>query len=312
VRYREALGLRVSEVGFGGWVVGGDLYGVGDDVARALVKRALDLGINFFDTADVYGRGRSEALLGEWLRGHDVVISTKVGYDFYGGGRPARRFDPQYLEVAVSRSAERLGRRPSILMLHNPPAGAIREVAGYVLSRRGVWADYVGAALGPEVDVLEEGLAALGAGLDALMFVFNILEQEPGLELIRRGAGRILLARVPHASDVLTDRFKPEFPPEDHRSLRPREWLVRARRLVEAEIAPLARELGLSLGQYAVKFVLSFPVTSVVVTATSLEELEEYASASDGKPLPRDHLERIGEFWARYGEALRSPPPASA
>jgi aryl-alcohol dehydrogenase-like predicted oxidoreductase len=86
VRYREALGLRVSEVGFGGWVVGSDLYRVDDDVAKALVKKALDLGINFFDTADVYGRGRSEALLGEWLRGHDVVILTKVGYDFYGGG----------------------------------------------------------------------------------------------------------------------------------------------------------------------------------------------------------------------------------
>ncbi|AFA40250.1 putative oxidoreductases (related to aryl-alcohol dehydrogenases) [Pyrobaculum oguniense TE7] len=304
MRYRETLGLRLSEIGFGAWVVGSDLYRLDDDTARRLVKRALDLGINLFDTADVYGRGRSEELLGQWLKGYDVVISTKVGYDFYSGAKPARRYDPQYLEFAVSKSVERLGRRPDILMLHNPPADAVKSAAEYALSKRGVWADRIGAALGPETNVLAEGLAALEAGYDALMFVFNILEQEPALELVGRGAGRILLARVPHASDVLTDRFKPEFPPEDHRSLRKKEWLIKARKLVEAEVAPLAKELGYTLGQYALKFVLSFPVTSVLVTATSVEELEEYAEASDGKPLPRDHLEALREFWTKHRKEL--------
>ena len=298
MHYRESMGLRISEISFGGWVVGSDLYKVDDDTAKRLVKRAIDLGINFFDTADVYGRGRSEKLLGEWLKGHDVVISTKVGYDFYNGPRPERRFDPEYLEFAVAKSSERLGVKPRLLMLHNPPLGAIKTSARYVLAKRGQWADYIGVALGPETNVLAEGIAALEEGYDALMFVFNLLEQEPGLELIRRGAGRILLARVPHASDVLTDRFRPEFPPDDHRSLRKREWLLKARRLVEAEIIPLAKELGLTLGQYALKFVLSFPITSVVITATSVEELEEYAEASDGRPLPRHHLQKIAEFWS--------------
>ncbi len=285
-------------------MVGSDLYKLDDEDARRLVNKAVDLGITLFDTADVYGRGRSEELLGRWLKGYDVVISTKVGYDFYHYEKPTRRFDPEYLSWAAARSAERLGRRPDVLMLHNPPAEAVRKTAPWLKAQRGILARCVGAALGPETYVLEEGLAALNAGLDVVMFVFNILEQDPGMEFIKRGGG--LLVRVPDATGVLTDRFSPN--PTDHRSLRPREWLVKARALVEREIAPLARELGLTLAQYAVKYVLSFPVASVVVTATTPEELEEYAAASDGRPLPRDHLERLEEFWRRHGATLSAAP----
>jgi Predicted oxidoreductases (related to aryl-alcohol dehydrogenases) len=144
----------------------------------------------------------------------------------------------------------------------------------------------------------------LEAGLDAVMFVFNILEQDPGRVFIRRG-GRGLLVRVPDATGVLTDRFNPN--PTNHRSLRPREWMLKARAVAEREVAPLARELGLTLAQYAVKYVFSFPVASVVVTATAPEELEEYA-ASDGRHLPRDHLERLEELWRRHGATLSAAP----
>jgi aryl-alcohol dehydrogenase-like predicted oxidoreductase len=70
MRRRTLCGLEVSEIGFGGWVVGSELYRLSDEEARRLVNKALDLGINLFDTADVYGRGRSEELLGQWLRGY--------------------------------------------------------------------------------------------------------------------------------------------------------------------------------------------------------------------------------------------------
>ncbi|MEL9989993.1 MAG: aldo/keto reductase [Thermoproteus sp.] len=305
MRYRRYGDMELSEIGFGAWVVGSDMYGrLSDEEAKRLVKRALDLGINFFDTADVYGRGESERLLGRLLAGEDVYIATKVGYDFYSSPeRPVRRYDEGYLLEAARRSVERLGRRPDLLQIHNAPREVLAGGAG--LKLKGLYGRYVGAALGPEVDVYEEGKAALRAGYDSIMFVFNILEQEPGLQLIEMGAGRMLLARVPHASEVLTDRFKPEFPPSDHRSLRRREWLLRARRLVEEEIAPLAGELGLTLGQYALKFVLSFPITSVLVTATSVKELEEYAEASDGKPLPQHHLQALGEFWRRHKAELK-------
>ncbi len=307
MRYRKFGNAEISEIGFGAWSISGMYGDVGRDEARRLVERALDLGINFFDVADVYGRGKAEELLGELLAGRDAFLATKVGYDFYSNPeRPPRRYDPEYLEFAVRKSVERLGRRPDLIQLHNPPADVVERAAPYFLGLRGSAARYVGVALGPEVQVLAEGRAALRAGYDSIMFVFNVLEQEPGKTLIAEGAGRALLVRVPHASEVLTDRFKPYFPPADHRSLRRPEWLKKAREVVEREVAPLARELGLSLGQYALKFVLSFPITSVLVTATNEEELEEYAEASDGKPLPEEHLEALAELWERHKEELAS------
>lgn len=303
------MGLRISEIGFGAWVIGSGMYGdVGPGEARRLVEKAIDLGINFFDTADVYGRGKSEEILGELLAGReDVYVATKAGYDFYSSPeRPPRRYDYEYLLFAARKSAERLRRTPDLLQIHNPPRDAVEAAASYLARLRGIAARYIGVALGPEVQVLAEGRAALRAGYDSIMFVFNILEQEPGRTLIDEGRGRMLLARVPHASEVLTDRFKPYFPPADHRSLRRPEWLKRAREIVEREVAPLARELGLTLGQYALKFVLSFPITSVLVTATTEEELEEYAEASDGKPLPEEHLKALAELWEKYKEELAS------
>jgi len=311
VRYRRYGDVELSEIGFGAWTIGSDMYGGahGED-ARRLVERAIDLGVNFFDTADVYGRGKSEELLGRLLAGREgVYLATKVGYDFYSNpAKPPRRYDAEYIEFALRKSAERLGRRPDLIQLHNPPREDLERAAAHFLRLRGAWARYVGAALGPEVQVLEEGRAALRAGYDSIMFVFNILEQEPGRTLAEEGRGRMLLARVPHASEVLTDRFRPSFPPTDHRSLRDVGWLRRAREIVEREVAPLARELGLTLGQYALKFVLSFPVTSVLVTATTVQELEEYAEASDGKPLPEHHMKALEELWARHGAELSGAP----
>ncbi|MEM0370102.1 MAG: aldo/keto reductase [Pyrobaculum sp.] len=297
MRYRRFKNLEISEVSFGGWVLSGDLYKLRDD-ASVLVKKALDLGINYFDVADVYGRGRAEEAIGELLKGYEAYVSTKVGYDFYNYEPPRRRFDGEYLKFAYEMSLRRLRRRPDILYLHNPSVDAI--YSSLPLLRE--FADVVGAALGPETDVLKEGVAALSAGYDAVMFVFNILEQEPGV-YFTSALNKLLAVRVPHATDVLTN--KPLRVYDDHRGLRRREWIVEARKIVEREIAPLAKELGLTLGQYAVKFVLSYPVTTVLLTVTSVEELEEYAEASDGKPLPKEHIDALREFWRRYRSVLK-------
>src|SRR5947208_10400219 len=101
-------GLKVSEVGFGAWAIGGNAhgnsYGPTDDAESiAAVRRAVELGVNFIDTADVYGWGHSEEILGEALEGHreDVHIATKVGGDFYHGG-VRMNFDPGYIAFALS------------------------------------------------------------------------------------------------------------------------------------------------------------------------------------------------------------------
>ena len=305
MRYRALgrTGLTVSEIGLGAWFIGGMYGDVPLDDARAIIKRALDLGVNTFDTADVYGNGLSERVLGEELRGYDVNVFTKVGYNIYQreGGKVSQTFNPSYIRYAVSKSIERLGRRVNLLQLHNPPLNVIRdwEVHSALINLvKDGYVEHVGVALGPEVNVLNEGLAAIKEGYESIMFVFNALEQEPGRALIRAGVegGVGLITRVPHASNVLTNNFTQSFPPSDHRSLRRRDWLIKAKAIVDEYVKPISDQLGITLSQLALKFILSYPVSTVIVTVTSVKELEEYVEAADGSYLsPRvlGDLERL-------------------
>lgn len=296
-------GLKVSEIGLGAWFIGG-MYGeVNVDEARAIIRRALDLGINVFDTADVYGNGLSERVLGEELRGYDVYVFTKVGYNIYEGkgGKHTQLFTPDYIRYAALQSIKRLGRRVNLLQLHNPPIGVIRNSGIHEallgLVREG-YVEHIGVALGPEVNVLNEGLAAIESGYESIMFVFNILEQEPARTLIRLGNGKVgLITRVPHASNLLTNNFTLNFKPGDHRNLRNHEWLIKAKAIVDEYIKPISDQLGLSLSQLALKYILSYPISTVMVTVTSVNELEEYVEASDGSYLNPSLVKRFEELY---------------
>ena len=132
MKYRPlgATGIRVSEIGFGAWAIGGpvDLFGtpvgwgvVDDNDSIAAVRRALDLGIQFFDTADVYGSGHSEELLGRCLEGRACFIATKAG-NTRTPDRAYKDFSIKYLEQALERSLKRLRRDIiDVYQLHNPP-----------------------------------------------------------------------------------------------------------------------------------------------------------------------------------------------
>src|SRR5256712_5913241 len=131
-------GLKVSEGGFGAGAIGGNAhgnsYGPTDDAETiAAVRRAVELGVNFIDTADVYGWGHSEEILGEALEGHreDVHIATKVGGDFYLGG-VRMNFDPGYIAFALERSLHRLRTdHVDLYQLHNPPFAMMADPATY-------------------------------------------------------------------------------------------------------------------------------------------------------------------------------------
>src|SRR5207249_9854294 len=131
-------GLKVSEIGFGAWAIGGNAhgnsYGPTDDAESiAAVRRAVELGVNFIDTADVYGWGHSEEILGEALEGHreDVRIATKVGGDFYHGG-VRMNFDAGYIAFALERSLQRLRTdHVDLYQLHNPPLAMMADPATY-------------------------------------------------------------------------------------------------------------------------------------------------------------------------------------
>ena len=305
MKYRVlgGTGLRVSEVGLGAWFIGG-MYGeVTVDEARAIIRRAVDLGINVFDTADVYGNGLSERILGEELMGYDAYVFTKVGYNIYEGkgGRHTQSFTPDYIKYAALQSIKRLGRRVNLLQLHNPPLEVIRRsdiretLLGLV--KEG-YVEHIGVALGPEVNVLSEGLAAMEFEYESIMFVFNILEQEPARTLVRLGNGKVgLITRVPHASNLLTSNFTLSFKPGDHRNLRNSEWLIRAKAIVDEYVKPISDELGLTLSQLALKYVLSYPISTVMITVTSVNELEEYVKAVDGSYLNPSLVRRLEELY---------------
>src|SRR5437867_3259344 len=129
--------LTVSELGFGAWTLGTGWWGQIDDKdAIALIQKAYDLGINFFDTADTYAEGKSESLVGEALkdRRDKTIIATKFGYDIYnnppreGHRERPQDFSPKFIRFALEQSLKRLQTdRIDIYQLHNPRVEAIRK-----------------------------------------------------------------------------------------------------------------------------------------------------------------------------------------
>jgi aryl-alcohol dehydrogenase-like predicted oxidoreductase len=234
-------GVEVSEIGFGAWVVGTDWWGDRTEPqAREMVQYAVEQGITYFDTGDVYGHGDSEELLGEALAEvrDEVTLATKIGYDFYnnpqaGHGELPKEMNREYLETAFERSLERLGvDRVELLQLHNADAGEIdADVLEFLDEvREQGRAEAVGLALGPSIGWLAEGDLAIEAEFDAVQLVWNLLEQEVGnhfLETIERtGSPTSLVPRVPHSSGLLNEQVTPdtELGEGDHRAYRPDEW----------------------------------------------------------------------------------------
>src|SRR3989338_6154403 len=126
MNFRELgrTGLRVSEIGFGAWAIGGSGYGITkDEESLDALEAAWEHGVNFFDTADTYGHGHSEELLAKFLKTkprQDFVLATKGGWDFYHGGSK-KNFDPAYIRFACEQSLKRLGLETiDLYQLHNP------------------------------------------------------------------------------------------------------------------------------------------------------------------------------------------------
>jgi aryl-alcohol dehydrogenase-like predicted oxidoreductase len=322
MRYRQLAGtdLQVSEIGFGVWTVTAGWWGdYSDEQAVALIRRALDLGITYFDTADTYGDGRGETLLAEALGGdrERVVIGTKFGYDAsrQEGPRGQRElpqdWSPASVRAACEASLRRLGTdRIDCWQLHNPKMDAIeRDDLWQVLEelrREGKLRSY-GVALGPRIGWREEGLRALRARrVPVIQIIHNLLERAPGDELIAaaRETGASVLVRVPHSSGLLEGHFTEEttFPPGDHRRHRSREWLLDGLKKVE-QLRFLEAGGGRTLGQAALKWLLAEPaVASTLPNIYDAAQLEEFAAASELPDLTEAELRRCDDLYtANFG-----------
>jgi aryl-alcohol dehydrogenase-like predicted oxidoreductase len=316
--------IEVSTVGFGLWTVSTGWWGVDDDEhARRLLRRAYNAGVTFFDTADTYGPGRGETLLAEALGGvrEKIVIATKFGYDFYshtnerdGHKELPQDFSPKHVRFAVEQSLKRLGTDYiDVYQIHNPRMWAVRSDELFAtleeLKGEGKIRCY-GAALGPANGWEPEGLALVrDREIATLQIIYNMLEQDPGRSLIaaaeERGVG--VFVRVPHSSGLLEGKYTAEttFPPSDHRSHRPREWLTDGLKKLE-RLEFLTEGTGRTIGQAAIQFVLSSPaVASVLPNVYDAEQLDEFVAAAETPPLTTDEVKRIAALYEEnFGVAV--------
>ena len=333
MKYRK-LGnteLDLSAVGFGVWTVSTSWWGITDEQQGIdLLRRAYDLGVTFFDTADTYGDGRGETILAEAL-GHvrdKIVIGTKFGYDFhnYGQERSGHKelpqdFSPAFVRRACEESLHRLGTDYiDLYQLHNPRLPTLQSDELFdtleELKREGKVRHY-SAALGPDIGWEEEGMAAMRQRrLPSLQIIYSILEPDPARSFfpVADECETGLLARVPHASGMLDGTYKPGmvFEATDHRSHRKQEWLETSLRKVSHLEFLHQRDSGRSIGQAAIQFVLAQPsVTSVLPNFTNEAQLQEFIAAPDTPPLTEDELSRIAELHERNFYLEETAPSTS-
>ncbi|NHN42154.1 aldo/keto reductase [Halorubellus sp. JP-L1] len=324
MHHRElgAAGVDVSEIGFGAWTVGTDWWGDRtDEEATEMLRYALEKGITYFDTGDVYGHGKSEELVGEALGDvrDEVTVATKVGYDFYdnpqaGHGELPKEMHPEYLDDALEKSLDRLGfDHVDVLQLHNANVGEIdADVLEWLdeVTESGR-ADAVGIALGPSIGWLAEGEKAIREEFDSVQLVWNALEPEIGdrfLEVIEEsGSETSLVPRVPHSSGLLNEQITPENPPGegDHRAYRPDEWFETGFEKVDA-LRFLERDGQRSMAQASLQYLLYHDaVATVTPTFRTREDIDAWAAASDVPALSDAEYERVRELQANDFELER-------
>ena len=325
--------VQVSEVGFGVWTLAAGWWGAyTDDEAAALMHRALDRGVTFFDTADTYGRGRGESILAHAFPGSkrdEITTGAKFGYDWQSrdpknaGQREApHRFDIPFLEASLEASLKRLGTdRIDVFAMHNPRMAHLQDddVWTWVerIQREGKIRS-AGVALGPAIGWEEEGHYAMRhLPIQSVQMIYNALELEPGRALIATAeeTGVSLLVRVPHSSGMLEGRYTEDtvFAEHDHRRHRPRSWLIEGVRKVE-QLRFLERENSCTLGQAALQYVLRSPsVVTALPNIYDADQVDEFAAAPDQAAITDTQAAEIERLYAsNYGLPVGEPTNATA
>jgi aryl-alcohol dehydrogenase-like predicted oxidoreductase len=307
-------GWNISVIGFGAWGIGGGDWGTTDDnTSLAALHKAIDLGVNFIDTADVYGDGHSEQLIAQVrkARGEQLIVATKAG----------RRLDPhiasgynrQNLTAFVERSLRNLQTEAlDLLQLHCPPSEVytMPEVFGILddLVQQGKIRFY-----GVSVERVDEALKAITyPNLQSIQIIFNMFRFKPAEQFFADARERHvgILARVPLASGLLTGKFssRTQFASSDHRNYnRHGEAFDQGETFsgVDYETGLQAVEKlrpllppGASMAQFALRWILMFPeVTSTIPGAKNPEQAQDNVHAATLPPLSDETMRLIQEVY---------------
>ncbi len=302
-------GRDVSEIGFGAWQIGADWGEVAESAAMETLHAAVDGGVTFFDTADVYGDGRSERLVGRLLAERPdagLFVATKMGRRLE---QTVENYSPRHFREWNDRSRENLGLDTlPLVQLHCPPTGLYYRPDVFEdldeMVREGRIAQY-----GVSVERVEEALKAIEyPGVATVQIIFNPFRQRPaGLffaQAVRRGVG--LIVRVPLASGLLSGKYTREttFGADDHRNFNRHGDQFD----VGETFAGVPFEVGLdavdelrplvsgdaTLAQFALRWILMHEaVTTVIPGARSPEQARANAAADELAPLDDATLERV-------------------
>ena len=300
-------GLIVSEIGMGTWELGGREWGdIGETDAVDLLRYAFESGVTYYDTADQYGGGRAEQLLGEAFSvlGDRVVIATKLGYELdsdgwisHGWERPSFNVSPDYIRSAVEGSLKRLKRDViDIYQFHGPPPasewddafGTMEELKAEGKIR------FYGLCLGSEADALK---AMTETGTSSLLLTYNILSQEMVKPVMETAAetGVAIIVRQPLSSGLLSGQLGPNtvFAENDYRKTWSREKFLADLERVE-QVKSIVGNRAKSLPQAALKFILGHPaVSSVVPGMMNPAQVDDGVATSSVTPLPDAVLKQL-------------------
>jgi aryl-alcohol dehydrogenase-like predicted oxidoreductase len=315
-------GWNVSEMGFGAWAIGGDAWGQTDDSdAIAALHHAIELGVNFIDTADVYGDGHSEQLIAQVRKAHSeqIIIATKAGRRL--NPHTAEGYNRANLTSFVERSLRNLETDAlDLLQLHCPPPQVydMPEVFGILddLVQQGKIRYY-----GVSVETVDEALKAIGyPNVQSVQIIFNMFRFKPAEQFFAAARERKvgIIVRVPLASGMLTGKFHrdTQFAPTDHRNYnRYGQAFDQGETFsgVDYETGLAAvdelRQLvppGATMAQFALRWILMFPeVSTVIAGAKNPRQAEENTKAAELPPLSEETMRRVREIYdARIREQV--------
>ena len=320
VRRLGKTGFEVGAIGLGAWAMGGDWGQVDDEESLRALHAAADAGVTLFDTADVYGDGRSERLIGRFLRerpGERLVVATKMGRRV---PQLVANYTPEAFRAWTTRSRENLGaERLDLVQLHCPPTQLYDRPEVFAALDELV-ADGTVANYGVSVERVDEALRAIEyPGVASVQIIFNIVRQRPAErfldEALRRDVG--VLARVPLASGLLTGKLRPDstFEPGDHRAYNRHGEAFDVGEtfagldyetglaLVE-ELRPLV-PAGTSMAQLALRWILmEAGVSAAIPGAKTPEQARANAAAAELPPLSEATMARIRELYEHHAAPL--------
>jgi aryl-alcohol dehydrogenase-like predicted oxidoreductase len=307
--------MKVSEISFGAWAIGASWGQVDDKESLAALHKAVDLGVNFFDTADVYGNGRSERLIGKLLRerSETIYVATKAGRKL--SPHVAEKYTPLALRKFVEQSLKNLRVEAlDLLQLHCPPTQVYYtpELFAFLdqLVKAGKLKNY-----GVSVEKVEEALKAIAyPGVKTVQIIFNMFRQRPAELFFREAKSRWvgIITRVPLASGMLTGRMSrtTRFRSDDHRAFNRKgkafdrgetfSGVDYTRGLEAVEELRRIMPQNMTMSQFALRWILMHDAVSCAIPgAKRPTQVEENCHAADLPRLSRGLMRQVGDIYQR-------------